>query len=51
MEIKPIDPRRTACKFVNAIKGGSISKGYMPGIEKGILEAMEEGFLAGYPVS
>ena len=49
MEIKPI-PRGEHMSFVNAIKGGSISKGYMPGIEKGILEAMEEGFLAGYPV-
>ena len=49
MEIKPI-PRGEHMQFVNAIKGGSISKGYMPGIEKGILEAMEEGFLAGYPV-
>ncbi|MGD1829295.1 MAG: elongation factor G [Spirochaetaceae bacterium] len=34
----------------NAIKGGSISKGYMPGIEKGLREAMTEGFLAGYPM-
>ena len=34
----------------NAIKGGSISKGYMPGIEKGLREAMNEGFLAGYPM-
>lgn len=49
MEVKPI-PRDEHMVFVNAIKGGSISKGYMPGIEKGILEAMEEGFLAGYPV-
>ncbi|MBI9105509.1 MAG: elongation factor G [Spirochaetales bacterium] len=49
MEVKPIS-RDEHMHFVNAIKGGSISKGYMPGIEKGILEAMEEGFLAGYPV-
>ncbi len=32
------------------IKGGSISKGYMPGIEKGLREAMLEGYLAGYPM-
>jgi len=49
MSIKPL-PRGSHFKFVNAIKGGSISKGYMPGIEKGILEAMEEGYLAGYPI-
>ena len=49
MEVKPIE-RDEPLRFENAIKGGSISKGYMPGIEKGILEAMDEGFLAGYPV-
>ena len=37
-------------EFINSIKGGVISKGYMPGIEKGIREAMEEGFLEGYPI-
>lgn len=36
--------------FSNTIRGGAISKGYMPGIEKGLLEAMESGPLAGYPV-
>jgi elongation factor G len=32
------------------IKGQAVSKGYMPGIEKGLHEAMEAGVLAGYPV-
>ncbi len=50
MEIKPL-PRGEYLSFVNAIKGGSISKGYMPGIEKGVTEAMGEGCLAGYPLS
>ncbi|MDD7200786.1 MAG: elongation factor G [Sphaerochaetaceae bacterium] len=36
--------------FNNVVKGGAISKGYVPGIEKGIHEQMEEGFLAGYPI-
>jgi elongation factor G len=49
MSIKPIS-RGSHFEFINAIKGGSISKGYMPGIEKGIIEAMAEGFLAGYPI-
>ncbi len=43
-------PRGEKYAFENAIKGGSISKGYMPGIEKGLQEGMEEGFLAGYPL-
>lgn len=38
-------------EFINAIKGGSISKGYMPGIEKGFREGMEEGFLANFPMT
>jgi len=49
MEIFPLD-RGEQMSFENAIKGGSISKGYMPGIEKGLIEGMDEGFLAGYPL-
>ncbi|MGM0431196.1 MAG: elongation factor G [Spirochaetota bacterium] len=45
----PLD-RGQFYSFENLIKGGSVSKGYMPGIEKGIHEAMEEGYLAGYPL-
>ncbi|MDR2518500.1 MAG: elongation factor G [Spirochaetaceae bacterium] len=37
-------------KFVNAIFGGAISKGYIPGVEKGVLEGMAAGTMAGYPV-
>ena len=37
-------------EFSNEIKGGAVSRGYMPGIEKGFHEAMEHGVLAGYPV-
>ncbi|MFW5800815.1 MAG: elongation factor G [Spirochaeta sp.] len=49
LEIKPL-PRGKQFQFVNAIHGGSISKGYLPGVEKGIIEGMESGILAGYPV-
>ena len=37
-------------EFVNAIKGGVIPTGFIPAVEKGIAEAMEQGVLAGYPV-
>ena len=43
-------PRGDAYSFTNAVFGGAISKGYIPGIEKGVKEAMESGVLAGYPV-
>ncbi len=49
IEIEPLD-RGEMYSFTNAIKGGSVSKGYMPGIEKGLHDAMEEGFLAHYPL-
>lgn len=49
LEIFPIE-RGKQYEFTNSIKGGSISKGYIPGIEKGIQESMQEGFLAGYPL-
>ncbi len=43
-------PRGENYSFTNAVVGGAISKGYIPGVEKGVKEAMEHGVLAGYPV-
>ena len=37
-------------EFVNELKGGSIPKQYVPAVEKGVVEALERGILAGYPV-
>jgi elongation factor G len=37
-------------EFVNAIKGGVIPSGFIPAVEKGVLDAMREGAVAGYPV-
>ncbi|MBB6479187.1 elongation factor G [Spirochaeta isovalerica] len=49
IKVRPLE-RGEYFVMENEIKGGAISKGYLPGIEKGLLEAMEEGFLAGYPM-
>ena len=49
IDIKPLE-RGEYYSFENVIKGGAVSKGYIPGIEKGLHEQMEEGFLAGYPM-
>ena len=49
IEIAPTE-RGQYYAFENIVKGGSVSKGYVPGIEKGIHDQMEEGFLAGYPM-
>ena len=37
-------------EFVNAIVGGVVPKEYIPSIDKGIQEALENGVIAGYPV-
>src|SRR5207302_2477603 len=37
-------------EFVNQIKGGVIPSGFIPAVEKGIREAMQEGVVAGYPL-
>ena len=38
-------------RFIDEIKGAAIPGQYIPGVEKGVLEAMEEGNLAKYPVT
>jgi elongation factor G len=53
IEIEPIhidDPAQPAFEFVNAIKGGVVPSGFIPAVEKGVIEAMQEGVVAGYPV-
>ena len=48
MRLDPLPDERF--EFKNEVFGGSISKNYMPAIEKGVKTIMEEGVLAGYPV-
>ena len=47
-----LEPMTPGGGFVweNEIRGGAIPKEYIPSVEKGILEAMENGIMAGYPV-
>jgi elongation factor G len=49
IEIEPL-PDGTGFEFVNAIKGGVIPHSFIPAVEKGCLEAMQHGVVAGYPV-
>src|SRR4051794_23511874 len=49
IEIEPL-PDGDGFEFVNAIKGGVIPQGFIPAVEKGVLEAMAAGAVAGYPV-
>ncbi|MDD3296873.1 MAG: elongation factor G [Candidatus Omnitrophica bacterium] len=38
-------------EFVNKIVGGAIPRNFIPSVEKGIKNAMKQGFLAGYPIT
>jgi len=60
LKIKPLQPieeggkvkknvtREDHFEFVNNIKGGVIPQEFIPAVEKGVREAMERGFVAGY---
>ena len=37
-------------EFINEIKGGAIPRQYIPSVEKGVIDALGKGFLAGYPI-
>jgi elongation factor G len=43
-------PRGSGYEFIDSIKGGSIPRGLIPAVDKGIQEALQRGVLAGYPV-
>jgi len=49
IEVEPMQ-RGEGFEFVNNIVGGAIPKNFIPAVEKGVIEAMENGVLAGYPV-
>jgi len=47
-----IEPKKAGegFEFVNKIVGGVVPKEYIPAVEKGVVEQMENGIIAGYPV-
>lgn len=49
LKIEPQEPGK-GYEFVNAIVGGVIPKEYIPAVDKGIQEQMQNGVIAGYPV-
>ena len=49
IEISPL-PRGSGFEFEDAIVGGAIPRQFIPAVEKGIIEAMREGPISGYPV-
>jgi len=49
IELSPL-PAATGFQFVDGIKGGTIPREFIPAVEKGLVEALTAGPLAGYPV-
>ncbi|MDD3434921.1 MAG: elongation factor G [Patescibacteria group bacterium] len=50
LRVSPQDDPEKGFEFIDEIKGGVIPKEYIPGIEKGVKEALNAGGVAGYPM-
>ncbi|MBP0903418.1 elongation factor G [Mariniflexile gromovii] len=48
--LEPAEEGKTGLEFISAIKGGNVPKEFIPSIEKGFKQAMQNGPLAGYEV-
>ncbi len=49
LRLEPL-PRGAGFEFADETKGGVIPQEFIPGVEKGVRDAMEEGLLAGFPM-
>ena len=49
MRIEPL-PRDAGFEFVSEVVGGTIPTSFLPAVEKGVREALQEGAIAGYPM-
>ncbi|RJP29850.1 MAG: elongation factor G [Candidatus Omnitrophota bacterium] len=49
MEVLPNEQGK-GFDFIDSIKGGAIPRSFIPAVEKGVVEAMQNGVYAGYPV-
>ncbi|TAJ25734.1 MAG: elongation factor G [Nitrospirae bacterium] len=49
LQLDPL-PRGRGFEFENKIVGGAIPRNFIPAVEKGVVEALQEGILAGFPV-
>jgi elongation factor G len=49
LRVEPL-PRGAGFEFVDRIVGGAVPRAFIPAVEKGVVEALREGELAGYPV-
>ncbi len=50
LELQPL-PRGSGFEFAERVVGGVVPKNYIPAVEKGVQEALQEGVVAGYPAT
>ncbi len=50
LKVEPLPPGGTGFEFVDAIKGGVVPREYIPAVQKGVVDTLPAGVLAGYPV-
>jgi elongation factor G len=49
LRVEPL-PRGKGFEFVNAVKGGTIPRQFIPSVEKGVRQVLEHGYIAGFPL-
>ncbi len=49
LRVEPL-PRGKGFEFVDAVKGGTIPRQFIPSVEKGVRQVLEQGYIAGYPL-
>jgi elongation factor G len=49
LRVEPL-PRGKGFEFVDAVKGGTIPRQFIPSVEKGVRQVLQSGYLAGYPL-
>ena len=50
LTVEPMEPGGKGFEFVDEIKGGVVPREYIPAVEKGIIDTLPNGVLAGYPI-
>lgn len=51
LRIEPLGPGEGEFEFVNSTVGGSIPRQFIPAVEKGVRQVLQEGAFAGYPMT
>src|SRR5438552_13262180 len=49
LKMEPAEPGK-GFEFVDAVKGGSVPREFIPAVQKGLVETLPNGVLAGFPV-